>query len=227
MVKTVVILQPGYLPWLGFFEQMARSDIFVIYDDAQYDKNGWRNRNRIKTPTGTIWLTVPVHASITSKIFEVTIDKNQNWQKKHLNSLKLNYSKAPYFNSCWSVFERVLSQSWEKLVDLDIAFIYEINKILGLEKRIEFSSRLNITGERITRLIDICKHFGARTFYEGQAGKDYIDEKRFNDAGIKLEFQDYEHPVYNQLWGGFISHLSIVDLIFNEGPKSREILLKQ
>jgi hypothetical protein len=225
--RTMVILQPGYLPWLGFFEQMYRSDIFVFYDDVQYDKNGWRNRNRIKTADGISWLTVPVHASTSLKVLDIKIDNSKDWQRKHIKALKINYSKASYFNKYWPIFEKILTQKWDKLLDLNIAMIYQINKILDLERKIEFASKLNIGGDRITRLINTCKYFNADTFYEGAAGKDYIDEKIFNEAGIKVEFQDYKHPVYHQLHGDFISYLSIVDLIFNEGPKSLEILINK
>lgn len=224
MSKIIAILQPGYLPWLGFFEQLHRSDVFVIYDDVQYDKNSWRNRNRIKTPNSVGWLTVPVHGKTTIKVLEVAIDNNQNWRQKHIKALKNNYSKAPHFKEYWPVFEKILSQEWDNLADLNITLVKEIMRILRLDRQIEFSSQLNIGGDRISRLINICKYFKADIFYEGAAGRDYIDEKVFNQAGIKVEFQDYKHPEYRQLHGDFVSHLSVVDLIFNEGPKSFQIL---
>src|SRR4030042_462417 len=121
MSKIIGILQPGCLPWLGFFEQIHRSDIFVVYDDVQYDKNGWRNRNRIKTQKGFEWLTVPVHASISREVSEIEIDNNQDWQRKHIKALKINYSRALYFNKYWPIFEKILNQKWEKLIDLDVA----------------------------------------------------------------------------------------------------------
>jgi len=226
---TIAIMQPGYLPWLGFFELMWQSDIFIVYDNVQYDKNGWRNRNRIKTANGPQWLTVPVKTSISLKVNEVLIDNSRNWQRKHLVALKTNYGRTEYFNQYWPIFEKVLTQKWEKLIDLDMVFIYEINKILGLEKEIKFSSHIEIQGERVGRLIDICKHLGADTFYEAAGGKNYLEEEieRFNQTGIKLKFQQYCHPVYRQSFGNFIPQLSIIDLLFNEGDKSLNILINK
>ncbi len=221
------ILQPGYIPWLGFFEQVCKSDIFVILDDAQYDKQGWRNRNRIKTLKGFQWLTVPVlvHFSNHLLIKEVKIDNKQNWRKKHLASIRQNYSKTPFFSEYTGFFEDAYAKEWEYLIDVDMHFIYGLCRCLGLENRkIVRSSSLNIEGGKTLRLINICKKFGANTFYEGAAGKNYIDEQEFLDHGVTVEFQDYRHPVYNQLYGEFVPYLSVVDLIFNHGPDSLSIL---
>lgn len=221
------ILQPGYLPWLGFFEQIYRSDVFVIYDDVQYDKHGWRNRNRIKTSNGIQWLTVPVIVSNenTPLIKDVRIDNKKNWRRKHLLSIKQNYSAAQFFKEYMPLFEEAYAKEWEYLVDIDIYFILKICEILGMaDKKIVRSSDLNIVGGRIERLINICKLFNADTFYEGASGRNYINEADFAVYGIKVEFQDYRHPVYKQLYGEFVPYLSIVDLIFNHGNKSLSVL---
>src|SRR3990167_3554003 len=169
------ILQPGYLPWLGFFEQMYRSDIFVIYDDVQYDKDSWRNRNRIKTPNGTRWLTVPVRIDFEERplINEVKIDNAKDWRKKHLFSIRQNYSKASFFKKYINIFAESLDMK---------------------DKKIIMSSALNVKGNRMDRLLNLCKKFGADTFYEGAAGRDYIDDGYFAKNGIKVEYQDYRHP---------------------------------
>ena len=222
------ILQPGYLPWLGFFEQMYKSDVFVIFDDVQYDKEGWRNRNRIKTANGIQWLTVPVHVKLAKHplIVDIRIDNTVNWPKKHLASIKQNYMKAPFFKEYIDIFEDAYSKKWEFLVDLDNYFIVKLAARLGIcNETIVRSSTLDIEGDRIGRLINLCKHFGADTFYEGVSGKSYIDENEFLNHGIKVEFQNYQHPVYNQLYGDFIPYLSVVDLLFNHGEKSLEILV--
>jgi len=224
------ILQPGYLPWLGFFEQMYRSDVFVLYDDVQYDKEGWRNRNRIKTANGIQWLTVPVLARFSShpRITDVQINNEVNWRKKHLASIQQSYMRAKYFMDYYELFEKTYSRDWDFLVDLDLYFIMKLAECLGIkEKRIFRSSELSIQGERIERLIHLCKHFGADTFYEGAAGRNYIDEKVFSEEGIRVEFQSYEHPIYSQLYGEFISHLSVIDLLFNHGKESLSILINQ
>ena len=222
------ILQPGYLPWLGFFEQMYKSDVFVIYDDVQYDKEGWRNRNRIKTTNGIQWLTVPVHMQFEEHplINEIKINHTVNWRKKHLFSIRQNYSKAPFFKKYIGLFEETFSKEWECLVHIDLDFIKTLAECLGMGNReIIRSSTLHIEGDRIERLIKICKHFNADTFYEGAAGKNYIDEKSFIEQDIRVEYQNYKHPIYNQLYGDFIPYLSVIDLLFNHGDESLSILI--
>lgn len=221
------ILQPGYLPWLGFFEQMYRSDAFVIYEDVQYDKHGWRNRNRIKTANGVQWLTVPILVKFEEHplISEVEVDNKQNWRKKHLSAIQQSYSKAPFYKEYAGLFEEAYSREWECLVDIDMYFITKLSECLGMDsKKIIRSSTLDATGDRVERLVNICKMFKADTFYEGAAGRNYLDEKHFAGHGIRLEFQDYKHPVYNQLYGDFIPHLSVIDLLFNHGEESLAIL---
>jgi hypothetical protein len=224
------ILQPGYLPWLGFFEQMHRSDIFVMYDDVQYDKEGWRNRNRIKTATGIQWLTVPVLLKFNEHpiIFDVRIDNKVNWRKKHLGAIRQNYIKAPFFRKYIEIFEVAYSREWEYLVDLDLYFIEKLAECLGMShKKIVRSSSFQVKGERIERLVNMCKFFGAGTFYEGAAGKNYMDVDYFLRHGIEVEFQDYQHPTYPQLHGEFVPYLSVIDLLFNRGEDSMAILTGQ
>ncbi|MFA6030756.1 MAG: WbqC family protein [Elusimicrobiota bacterium] len=225
---VIGILQPGYIPWLGFFEQLHRSDVFVLYDDVQYDKNGWRNRNRIKTPTGPQWLTVPVSFDFSAHpaINAVRINNQTDWRRKHLLSLRQNYSQAAFFRDYVGIFEEAYARSWEKLVDLDLHLLRELAGALGLgHKRVLLSSSLGIPGERVERLINTCKHLGADTFYEGAAGRDYMHPSDFAAHGITLEFQDYAHPTYRQLHGAFIPYLSVVDLLFNCGRDSLDILI--
>lgn len=221
------ILQPSYLPWLGYFEQVYQSDVFVLYDDVQYDKDSWRNRNRIKTANGAQWLTVPVGIKFEEHplIHQVKVDNTAHWRRKHLNSIKQNYAKAPFFRDNIPIFEDAYAREWEYLVDINVFFIQRLAGCLGLgDKKFVRSSALNIQGNRIGRLIAICKLFKAETFYEGAAGKNYIDEKAFAAHGIKVEFQNYRHPVYRQLYGDFIPYLSVIDLIFNHGQDSLPIL---
>jgi len=224
------ILQPGYVPWLGFFEQMHRSDIFVIYDDVQYDKESWRNRNRIKTADGVQWLTVPVIAKFSEHplINQVKIDNSSDWNKKHLLTIKQNYSKAPFFKQYIDIFEEAYTKEWEYLIDIDMYFIIKLAECLGINKeKIMKSSTLNIKGDRLERLVEICKRFKANIFYEGASGKNYIDDNYFNEHGIKVEFQDYKHPRYKQLFGDFVPYLSVIDLLFNHGDKSLVILINE
>lgn len=222
------ILQPGYLPWLGFFEQMYKSDVFVIYDDVQYDKEGWRNRNRIKTANGIQWLTVPVHVKLSEAplIYDVKIDNRTNWQKKHLLAISQSYSRSPFFRQYVQLFEEAYSGKWEYLIDIDMHFIIKLKDLLGMaEKKIVRSSSLEVKGGTMERLVNICKLFGADKFYEGASGRNYIDDNYFAGHGIKMEYQDYKHPVYKQLYGDFVPHLSVIDLLFNHGEKSLNILI--
>jgi hypothetical protein len=226
----VGILQPGYLPWLGFFEQMHRSDIFVIYDDVQYDKDGWRNRNKIKAPNGAQWLTVPVLIKFNEHtlINEVKINNEVNWRKKHLLSIRQNYSKAPFYHHYSSIFEEAYGGDWDYLIDLDMHFIVKIAEAIGIDtEKIIKSSTLGVNGDRIERLIKICKKFNADIFYEGASGKNYIGEEAFLKEGIRVSFQDYRHPIYDQLYGDFIPYLSVIDLLLNQGEKSLLILMQQ
>ncbi len=226
MSITVVILQPGYIPWLGFFDQMYKSDTFVILDDVQYDKHGWRNRNRIKTAQGIQWMTVPVLTSGKNNLIikDVLIDNRTGWQKKHLKSIEQNYKKSQFFKEYFYIFEEILSKEWKYLIDLDMEFIYRLNAILGLNRKIIFASALNIKTDKTERLINICQILNADSYLTGDAAKDYIEKDKFDNNNIRLEFHNYSHPTYKQLYGKFMPFLSIVDLLFNNGGESLEIL---
>lgn len=224
--RTVGILQPGYLPWLGFFEQVYRCDVFVLYDDVQFETGSWRNRNRIKTPAGPQWLTVPVLLKGLDfpSIKDVVINPSVHWQKKHIKSIIQNYSKAPFFETYADGLFAILNRSWKYLVDLDIELIHWLAKQLDIRTEIRLSSDLNISGFNVQRLIDIIHALNGNRFYEGSAGENYIDTSVFECAGISVTFQDYKHPVYPQLHGDFLSHFSIIDLLFNCGFNSLKIL---
>jgi len=225
--RTAVILQPSYLPWLGYFAQFHRSDVFVIYDDVQYDKHSWRNRNRIKTPQGPQWLTVPVCTTGQGwpSNRDVAIDNKQPWRKKHLQSLRQNYARAPYFAGYASLFEEIYEREWGHLFDLNVACFTALARALGIEREVRLSSELGVPGAGVDRLIGICQCLGADHFYEGAAGRDYIDDSVFAAAGITLEYQDYRHPSYAQQHGEFVPFLSVVDLLFNCEPQSLEVLV--
>jgi hypothetical protein len=225
-MKTVVILQPMYLPWLGYFEQIYRSDVFVFYDDVQYEKNSWQNRNKIKTPNGWQWLTVPVsRKNLFGKlIYEVEINNQIPWKRKHLKALQVNYSRSPYFNKYIKYFEKIYSKDWQYLADLNIKLIKTICQILGLKREFIRSRELNIKGEQSERLVKICQSFNADLYFSGQSAKNYLKEDLFFKAGIKVEYQNYKHPQYPQLFGEFIPYLSVIDLLFNCGPKSLKVI---
>ena len=205
--KTIAILQPVYLPWLGYFEQMAYVDQFLFLDDVQYTKHDWRNRNRIKTVSGPIWLTVPVrkHPQRTP-INAIRIDYAQDWVKRHLRSIEVHYCTRPYFQPLFSEIAAVLLERPGRLVDLSTTLIAVLCSYLGIYVPTAFSSELpgrravqNGTSkpvhDRDQRLIDICHCFGADLLYNGKKAVQYLDVERLRGAGIEVVFQDYQHPV--------------------------------
>lgn len=217
----VAIHQPQYLPWLGYFDKMQQADVFCFLDNVQYKKNEWQNRNRIKTSQGWQWLTVPVKYRFPQKINEVTVNNTVNWGKKHLQALTTNYHKAPFFSEHIDIFEKVYSRTWEGLSELNIYLIEQIQELLGLKKKpTVIASNLSLSNDPTERLIDICRSVGADTYLSGKDGASYMNLERFHESGLKVVFQDFKHPVYPQLFGEFLSHLSIADLLFNCGPES-------
>jgi WbqC-like protein family len=222
---ALVVLQPGYLPWLGFFDQMRRADIFVYYDDVQFDRHGWRNRNRIKSPAGPHWLTVPVrHAGLQERILDVEIDNRTAWARKHVGTIRQFYARAPYLGSFLPELEELLHRRWERIVDLDIAVVEMICRWLGLNSRTVRSSELGIPGERSQRLLDLCLHFGASRYLTGDAARAYLETELFARHNIEVRWQNYRHPIYTQQHGGFIPYLSVLDLLLNCGDESAAIL---
>jgi len=222
----IAILQPGYFPWLGFFDQEMSVDTFVLYDDVQYDRRGWRNRNRMKTPDGPRWLTVPVEQKgmYDQIIRDVRIDNDRPWRKKHIGTIESVYKKAPYFDTLYPEFRQILERGHVYLWELDLDIIVWINRRLEIDTPIVMASELNVGGEKSGRLLAICKKLGADQYYSGAAARHYLDVGMFEDAGISVYYQEYVHPVYPQLHGGFISHLSALDLMMVALPEARRII---
>jgi len=225
----VTIHQPQYLPWLGYFDKAHRADIFIILDNVQFKKNDWQNRNRIRTSQGWQWLTVPVLHNHGQSIIEVKINNTIKWRKAHCHAIKMNYSKAPFFNEYMGFFESVYNREWESLVDINIYFIEKIIEWLGIKTKIVKASDFQATEESTQRLVDLCKEFDATTYLSGPDGEKYMDINKFEDNNIHLKIQDFHHPVYSQLWTGgknenFISHMSVIDLLFNYGSDSLRVL---
>jgi hypothetical protein len=221
----VAVHQPQYLPWIGYFDKMRRADIFCYLNDVQYKKNEWQNRNRIKTAQDWQWLTVPVRYRFPEKINEVRINNTTQWSKKHLQAIKTNYSRAPYFKEYISIFEDTFSRDWELISGLNIHLIECLKDALQMkEKKTIISSELTLREDPTDRLIDICKELGADTYLAGQGGANYMDAIRFEKNGLNVIMQEFKHPVYPQLFGDFQSHMSIVDLLFNCGPESMDMI---
>jgi hypothetical protein len=223
--------QPQYIPWLGYFHKIAKSDSFVFLDKVQYKPREFQNRNKIRTKEGWIWLSVPVLCKGRCRqiIYDVLIDNSFPWARKHLMSLKSWYGNARFFNEHLAYFQELYSRSWERLADLSIDIIKYILKKLEIATPLYFESKLDIMHTKTDRIIEICKKLKADTYLSGVGAKEYLEEEKFSEARIKLIYQDFLHPLYRQQFcsseEGFMPYMSTLDLLFNEGPKSREILL--
>ena len=229
-------LQPGYLPWLGFFDQVHHADIFILYDDLIYSKKSWRNRNRIKGPKGAQWLTVPVLYGSGQKIREVRIDSSRNWQNVHFRTLNHCYGKAPFFSRYRDDFFHLYREAmWETLCNLNVHIIRYLLGVFGIRTKLLLSSELGFEKSFLDsdpkdsiptrRIVHFMDRLGAKRFLEGQAGKTYVKEEILEEAGIAIRYQVYRHRSYPQCFGGFIPYLSAVDLLFNCGPDSLEFLV--
>ncbi len=223
----VGIHQPNYLLWLGVFYKIAVCDLFVFLDNVQYTKEGFINRNKIKTPNGAQWLTVDVltKGRPEQKIFEVEINNQVPWATNHWKALHFNYAKAPYFDTFKSDLEAIYHQKWDNLSLLNQTLNILISKMLGIkDTKFLLASELGVSGESTELLVNICRKVGSDTYLSGFSGTKYMDESLFEKEEIKVIHYDFHHPVYRQQWGEFISNLSIVDLLFNEGENSLKIL---
>lgn len=225
----VVILQPSYIPWRGVFDQIQKADLFIFYDDVQYDKHGWRNRNQIKTAQGKQWLSIPVHTKgVTSgiPIKDVRIDWSKPWTKDHLKALTFAYSKAPYFSDHAAWLAEIYQRRDACLADFTIWLTIEITRKLGIARtRFVRSSELaGIEGQKTDRLINILKRVGADHYLSGPSARDYIEQEKFEAAGIALSYVEYNYQPYPQLYPPFDSFVSILDLMFMTGGNSLEYI---
>lgn len=219
-MKTVVILQSNYIPWKGYFDLIHDADLFVFYDDLQFTKNDWRNRNKIKNSSGTQWLTIPVGADKNRLICEVELTDHR-WQKIHWETLRQQYSKCKFFSTYKGIFEEVYLQTeWRNLSELNQHLIKTISsKVLGCATEFADSRQFDLSGHKQSRLLDLIKKTGATRYVSGPAAKAYIDERDFEALDIELVWKDYAgYPEYAQKHPPFEHAVSVLDLIFNEGP---------
>ena len=227
-IKRVAIMQPTYLPWCGYFGLLDYVDQFVFLDNVQYSHQSWQQRNRIKGPSGEILLTVPVvGSSKRGNIESVLINSNSDPLSKHLKSLHHSYSNSKYFSEVISHLGPILNSTTDFLSDLNIALITEIAKMLGLSTPMLKASDLGSVGVRENLLTSICREIGATEYVSPPGSKDYLGgSKVFEDSGVKLMYFDFSHPIYKQKFGSFISHLSVVDMLFNVGAKHAAELIR-
>ncbi len=223
----VSINQPAYLPWLGYFERIAASDLHVVLDHVQFEKNSFTNRNKARTKEGSTWLSIPL--STKGKFGDLAINAlefaaNDPWAKKHWATLRMNYGKAPFFKQYAPAYEALYMQSWTSFMPMVRAFLEQHLRDLQIETPLRFSSEMAIAGTKSELVLNLCRATGATTYLSGALGRNYLDEASFTAASLGVRYQDYAHPTYTQCQPGFEPYMGILDLIFNHGPASRDIL---
>ncbi len=220
----LVVHQPQFLPWQGYMMKMDAADAFCFLDSVQYKKNEWQNRNRIRTAEGWQWLTVPVLHRFGQRIDEVRPNDMEPWRKKHLRALEIHYGRTPHFQEVMDVLGPVYNAPWDNLAALNRAVSEALARALGIECRFFSSSEVSLPDGPTERLVALCRLAGADTYLAGAGGAGYMDLARFEQAGIRVIFQDFRQPEYPQAYPGFVPGLSVADLLFNMGGKSLELL---
>ena len=227
MKRSAIISQSNYIPWKGYFDSIRKVDVFVVYDDMQYTKRDWRNRNLIKTPQGLKWLSIPVE--VKGKYFQKIKDTkiaDKTWNLSHWEIIKQNYKKAKSFIETVEWIESLYRNcNFDFLTDVNLHFIREINKYLEINTEIRFSSEFQLADEKNERLLNICKELNVTDYYSGPAAKEYMKEDIFLMNKVEVHYWDYyTYPVYEQINGEFEHAVSILDLILNEGSSSLKFL---
>lgn len=219
-MTKVAIIQSNYIPWKGYFDIIHEVDVFVFLDDVQMTKRDWRTRNKIKTPKGTEWLTVPVTGGRDQLIYETEIVQD-DWQRRHLKSFSTNYGRAPFFKDYKFLLDWLYGETHTNLSEFNRQTTNMICDILGIKTRLLCSTDLDANGAKDDRLINICQKLGATLYMSGPAARDYIVEEKFQEASIELVFKNYSgYPEYPQLFPPFEHAVSILDLLFNCGPET-------
>lgn len=220
--KKVAVLQSDYIPWKGYFDIIHDVDLFIFYDDVQFTKNDWRNRNRIKTPSGSRWLSIPVGSKIHRFIYEADI-KDPIWGKRHWDIIFQSYRRSKYFKIYSSFFQHVyLDLTWGNISDLNQFMIKNIaREFLGITTQFDDSRLYTVSGCKQERLLTLLNKVNATVYVSGPAAKHYIDDKDWSNSGIQLVFKDYSnYPEYPQVYPPFDHFVSIIDLLFNVGPSA-------
>ena len=225
-MKLISIRQPGYFPYLGFFKKIESVDVFVFLDDVQYTRSDWDNRNKIETTDGPMWLTIPILNKSKEFLNEVEIDHTQNWIYKHKSAIKFSYQNTPFFDLYWKDIESILDKKYTKLIDLNMKLINYFKSVLDINTETVFSSDLKINSNGSEKLCQICMKLKADTYLSGELGQNYLDLKLFENNQIKIIFEEFKHPTYSQMNSKFLPNMSIIDLLFNEGDNSINILKK-
>jgi WbqC-like protein family len=225
--------QPHYLPWLGYLDKLAKADLFVIMDDLQYEAQNFQNRQRLKTQSGATWLTVPLERGTQSdRICDKKIDNSgspkQHWQRRTWLTIEHAYARAPYFGRYADELRELYARPWASLLALDLHVLQLARGWFGIETPMVMASSLGLTGHKTDRILDMCKKVGARAYLTGGGGSaDYLDSERLGRGGVGVIWQHFQHPMHAQRYGAFTSHLGFLDLLFNCGEASRDILFER
>ena len=220
----VGMIQSNYIPWRGYFDFIDEVDVFVFYDDVQYTHKDWRNRNRIKTATGLLWLSVPVVHHADTLIQNARISYQSRWVEKHIRSLSIEYRRAPFFDLYAHEFFGILNSRPQTISALNVAICKWVMSILDIRTQTRMSCDFGIQGNKFDRPLEILKFLGATSYLSGSTAKAYTDTRKFHEAGIGLEFKSYVYKEYPQLHGRFEPNVTILDLLFNCGKSSRDYL---
>jgi hypothetical protein len=222
----VTIHQPEHMPWLGFLDKVSCADLFVVLDTVQFRKNYFQNRNRIRTPGGWAWITVPVRRPRQVPISEVRIDFEGDRRQRYLNVLENAYRRAPWFDGLQPVVRGLLDGQGDRLVTVNMRIINFLLEYLGIDTPLVLASELGLPltvgGTEVNHAIAVA--VGATTYLSGPSGRAYLDVRTFDESGIRVAFHEFRHPQYRQVQGDFLPAMSAIDLLFNEGPRSRDIL---
>lgn len=221
---TITIHQPEHIPWMGFFHKIYRVDTFVILDNVQFSKNYFQNRNKIRTKDGWQWVTVPVAKTLETLIKDVTIVANLRWKDKWCDSIYFSCKKAKFFNNYFAQICSTVQKEYDKLSDLNIDLIKLLCKFLNIKTKILLASELKENGKASALLLNICKALDAKAYLSGVSGREYLNLEDFKREGINVIFQEFHHPIYKQLYEPFIPCMSVIDLLFNYGDKSLDII---
>ena len=228
MAQTAVIIQPTYLPWLGYFDLIDQSTVFVFLDNVQFQKRSWQQRNQIRTPKGLEWLTIPVSVKgrYHQLIREVEIMQSSSFPHDHIRAIELNYRRAPYFNNYFPKLREILSEEETLLHKLNIRLIHWLASEIGIEAKFELSSQFPAQGRRSELLVDVCKAVDAHRYFSPIGSATYLSEERevFRRNSIEVLFHNYDHPEYQQAFEPFIPYASAIDLLFNEGSNSLDVI---
>lgn len=214
----VTIHQPQFLPWLGYLDKIDQADLFIVLDTVQFKKNEWQNRNRIRTPEGWQWLTVPVLQRFGQRIDDVRINATASWRAQQLRALEIHYARAPYRDRYVADLRELYEHPWEKLCELNLTVIRWLLRSFGITTPVRRASEWTAREEPTDRLVDLCVAVGATGYLAGPGAEGYMDKPRFEASGVRLELQAFRHPLYRQVYEPFEPNLSAIDLLFMQGP---------